>query len=101
MAQQNAWKLECTEKGTHSDDEREKIMVAIQFTLSMNAGATDRAKIYSRLKEKGFTKMMITKGNLGNNTVCALNSGNGQLSKYSYWKVNGQLYDIKTDVVLK
>ena len=97
MAQQNAWTVECMSKGSHSDDEREKIMVAIHYTLTHNKGTTDEQKIKERLKAKGFSKMFIRKkvGNWdGFAWTCSTN-------KASSWKVNGTEYDIITDIVFE
>ncbi len=94
MAQQNAWAVECTQKGSHSDDEREKIMVAIHYTLTHNKGTTDEGKIGARLKGEGFSKIFIKKE--GTIVYWTLSSG-----KCSNWKVNDTEYYIYTDLVLR
>ena len=95
MAQQKALAVECTAKGSHSDDEREKIMAAINYALTnYNKGETNEG-IRDRLQAKGFSKMLIVKWE--HFTFSWTYSS----SKCSRWKVNGTEYYIYTDLVLE
>ena len=93
MAAQNAWTVQCTETGTHSDDDREKIMIAIHYTLTHNNGKTTCRLIMDRLKAKGYSKIMITTGNYSMEWTAVS-------TKRSVWKINGKSFWIRTDVVL-
>ena len=93
----NQYKIECTQQGNHTNNEREKIMVAIQHTLAHNKGTTNGYKIRDRMVEKGFSKIVIWIGHAAkNNTILSCTS-----CRVSSWKVNGDEYLIHTDVILK
>ena len=94
MAQQNAWTVNCIEKGTHSDDDREQMMIAINYTLTHNNGQTTCRTIMDRLKAKGYSKIVISTGNYNMEWTASS-------YKLSVWKINGKKFWIRTDVVLE
>ena len=82
--------------GKHSNNERVKIIMAIQYVLTCNGYSSCKPdSILRRMEEKGFTNVVVDNGPDKRWTW------NAASLKYSDWKVNGTRYKIYTDVVLK
>ena len=92
--------IKCTEKGSHTNDEREKIMLAIQYAIVHKIkGIYLSATIKERLAEKGFSKIILWEGY----KAISMTRIDFSAYKYSVWTVDGcdgELY-IYTDVVVK
>ena len=90
------WKVQCTSPGNHESEEREKIMIAIQYVLAHNKGQATSKKIRDRLYDKGFQKIFVLE-----KTKQSPDLGYKHKSKsYSYWKANKQEYRIWTNLEL-
>eukprot|EP01083_Nonionella_stella_P277541 943505_1 len=92
------WKVECVKEGTHSKDERETIMIAIEYVLSHNNGSASMSKIRKRLHDKGFTKVLILNETDYDGIAC-----NFGIRSYhwSIWKTYQNQYRILTDLDMK
>ena len=94
---QNAPKIACTSHGNHSNDERQTIVAAIQYTLAQNNGQTNADRIRLRLINQGFSKILIMQGAIAEDKT----SFEPENCKQSTWRVNGTDYEIWTDLVLE
>eukprot|EP01084_Bolivina_argentea_P216517 367813_1 len=94
-------KVQCKNKGTHTNNERERILVAIQYVFAHNKGYISMDKLRKRLKQKGFKKILII--NVTNEIDVQDNMCNFDIKTghHSVWKVNYKQYCIMTNLELK
>ena len=91
--------IQCTWLGHHTNDQRETIMIALQYVLTHNEAAATKEAIRERLKQKGFSAIVITHSK--NGECPTLNVAWDISYKLSYWKINGETYGIYTNVIVK